>query len=82
MFVRVEDGIRRLDALVADAERSNVWNRLAELRQRYELTCPKCGKKFWMTPELIRTSWVNGKWEGYRCPEPGCGGSVKPEKAA
>jgi hypothetical protein len=82
MFVRVDTGIRLFDALVADADRNNVWKRLAELQQRYELDCPKCGKKFWLTPELIKTSWVDGTLKGYRCPEPDCGGVAKEEKAA
>ena len=82
MFVRVDTGIRLFDALVADADRNNVWKQLAELQQRYQFECPKCGKKFWLTTELIKTSWVNGKLEGYRCPDPDCGGIAKPEQAA
>jgi len=82
MFVRVETGIRRFEQLVADAEENNIWKRLAELQQRYQFQCPKCRKKFWLTPELIKTSWASGKLEGYRCPDPGCGGIAKPEKAA
>ena len=82
MFVRVETGIRRFEQLVADAEENNIWKRLAELPQRYQFQCPKCRKKFWLTPELIKTSWASGKLEGYRCPDPGCGGIAKPEKAA
>ncbi|HMK31763.1 MAG TPA: hypothetical protein VK473_18915 [Terriglobales bacterium] len=82
MFVRVEDGIRRFEQLVADADRNDIWKRLADLQQRYELECPRCKKKFWLTTELIKTSWVNGRFEGYRCPDPNCEGLVKPEKAA
>ena len=82
MFVRVETGIRRFEQLVADADENNIWKRLAELQQRYQFQCPKCRKKFWLTPELIKTSWASGRLEGYRCPDPGCGGIAKPEKAA
>ena len=82
MFVRVETGIQRFEQLVADAERNDIWKRLAELQQRYEFHCPRCGKKFWLTPELITTSWVNGELEGYRCPDSECGGIAKPEKGA
>jgi transcription elongation factor Elf1 len=82
MFVRVETGIRRFEQLVADADENHIWKRLAELQQRYQFQCPKCRKKFWLTPELIKTSWASGKLEGYRCPDPGCGGIAKPEKAA
>jgi len=82
MFVRVDTGIRLFDALIADADRSNVWKRLAELQQRYKFDCPKCGKPFWLTAELIQTSWINGKLKGYRCPEPNCDGIAETEKAA
>jgi transcription elongation factor Elf1 len=82
MFVRVETGIRRLEALVKDAADNNMWKRLADLERSYRFECPKCGKKFWLTKELIATSWVSGKLEGYRCPDPQCGGIVKEEKAA
>ncbi len=82
MFVRIESGIRLFDALIADADRNNVWKRLYELQQRYEFECPKCANKFWLTTELIKTSWVDGKLQGYRCPEPNCGGIAKPKEAA
>ncbi|MBZ5722087.1 MAG: hypothetical protein LAO03_17070 [Acidobacteriia bacterium] len=82
MFVRVETGIRRFEQLVADADRNHIWKRLADLEQRYQLQCPRCGKKFWLTTELIKTSWMNGTLEGYRCPEAECGGIAKPGKAA
>ncbi len=82
MFVRVETGIRRFEQLVADAAGNNIWKRLAELQHRYQFDCPRCGKKFWLTTELIKTSWTSGKLEGYRCPDPECGGIAKPEKAA
>jgi transcription elongation factor Elf1 len=82
VFVRGKTGIRRFEELVADAAGNNVWKRLAELQQRYQFECPKCRKKFWLTPELIKTNWANGKLEGYRCPDSACGGIAKPGKAA
>ena len=81
-FVRVETGIRRFEQLVADADENNIWKRLAELQHRYQFDCPRCGQKFWLTTELIKTSWASGKLEGYRCPDPECGGIAKPVKAA
>jgi len=59
MFVRVETGIRRFEAIIEAADRDDVWGRMAKLERRYELRCPKCEKKFWLTPELINTSWVS-----------------------
>jgi predicted RNA-binding Zn-ribbon protein involved in translation (DUF1610 family) len=82
MFVRIESGIQRFEALVAKAEANDIWKRLADLQHRYEFECPKCGKRFWLTEELIKTSWMNGKLQGYRCPEKGCDGIVKTEQAA
>jgi len=82
MFVRVETGIRRFEAMIEAADRDDVWGRMAKLQQRYELQCPKCEKKFWLTPELIKTSWVSGTFEGYRCPDSDCGGIAKEEEAA
>jgi len=79
MFVRVETGIRRFEAMIEAADRDDVWGRLAKLQHRYELRCPKCEKKFWLTPELIKTSWVNGTFEGYRCPDSECDGIAKEE---
>src|SRR5204862_5794590 len=55
MFVRVETGIRRFERLVADAAGNNIWKRLAELQHRYQFDCPRCGQKFWLIPELIKT---------------------------
>ncbi len=79
MFVRVETGIRRFEAMVEAADRDDVWGRMAKLQRRYELRCPKCEKKFWLTPELIKTSWMSGTFQGYRCPNADCGGIAKEE---
>lgn len=80
MFVRSETGIRKFRQLVEEAETRNIWERLAELEQRYQKKCPVCGKSFWVTEELIATNWFSGCFEGYRCPEEGCDGIVKPEE--
>jgi predicted RNA-binding Zn-ribbon protein involved in translation (DUF1610 family) len=82
MFVRIESGIHQFEALIEQADGNDIWKRLAELQHRYEFECPKCGKKFWLTEDLIKTSWVNGKLEGYRCPDKDCNGIAKLEKAA
>ena len=56
------------------------WKRLEELQRRYQKKCPKCGKEFWITPEQIKTSWMDGSFVGYRCPERGCDGMATWEK--
>jgi predicted RNA-binding Zn-ribbon protein involved in translation (DUF1610 family) len=76
LFIRSRAGIEYFERLMADAERRNIWQRLEKLQGRYQRKCPKCGKTFWIVPEQIQTSWVDGKFEGYRCPERRCDGVV------
>ena len=76
MFVRNDVGIRRLEKLIEEAQTQSIWERLTELRKRYEKTCSNCRKKFWVTEENRETDWF-GDLEGYRCPE--CGTIWKPE---
>jgi DNA-directed RNA polymerase subunit RPC12/RpoP len=77
MFVRNDAGIRDLQRLTAAPDQMNAWTRLAELQQRFQKTCPKCGNKFWITEESIATSWFDGRFTGYRCPDPACEGIVE-----
>jgi len=49
---------------------NHVWQAWLSYNKRYQPQCPRCSKRFWLTPELLKTSWVNGKPEGYRCPDP------------
>jgi hypothetical protein len=79
MFVRNQNGIRRFEELAAEASEQGIWERLEEIKSRYQKKCPDCGKRFWITDELISTSWFDGKFNGYRCPEDGCSGIVQPE---
>lgn len=76
MFVRGKAGLRSFEQLLADAERRNIWKRLDDLQDRYQRKCPDCGRAFWIVPDQIKTSWVDGTFEGYRCPERGCKGFV------
>jgi hypothetical protein len=68
--------MRSFEQLVSDAEQRNIWKRLDDLQVRYQRKCPDCGKSFWIVPDQIKTSWVDGSFEGYRCPESGCKGFV------
>lgn len=74
MFVRAGSGIERFEALIAQGEAGNSLDRVSEMEERYRKKCPKCGKSFWITPELMQTSWFNGELTGYRCPTAGCNG--------
>ncbi len=80
LFVRTEPGIRRFEGLVADAEARNIWERLKKLETRYQKKCPECETTFWVNEKSIATSWLDGRFVGYRCPEPDCDGVVKPEE--
>jgi predicted RNA-binding Zn-ribbon protein involved in translation (DUF1610 family) len=80
MFVRVESGIRKFEKLVADAEANNIWERLRTLESQYRRKCPKCGRTFWARDDLIATSWFDGSFIGYECPEPDCDGIAKREE--
>lgn len=74
LFIRSKAGMHSFEELVSDAERRNIWKRLDDLQARYQRKCPDCGRGFWIVPDQIKTSWVDGSFEGYRCPERGCKG--------
>jgi ssDNA-binding Zn-finger/Zn-ribbon topoisomerase 1 len=76
LFVRSKAGTHCFEQLVSDAEQRNIWKRLDDLQSRYQRRCPVCKKDFWIAPDQIKTSWVDGTFEGYRCPERGCSGVV------
>ena len=81
MFIRSRSGIERFVVLVERAESGDALHRLPEMERRYRKKCPKCGKWFWITPELLETSWFDGEATGFKCPEKGCSGIVKLESA-
>ena len=74
MFVRNTAGIRAFDKQVENADRKGVWETLTEMERRYRKRCPECRRKFWIQPSQIETSWFDGKFVGFRCPEEGCEG--------
>jgi transcription elongation factor Elf1 len=76
LFVRSKAGMQVFERLVSDAGQSNIWKRLDDLQKRYRGKCPECGKEFWIVPDQIKTSWLDGTFEGYRCPERDCDGVV------
>ncbi|MGB6405227.1 MAG: hypothetical protein WBF26_20480 [Candidatus Sulfotelmatobacter sp.] len=76
LFVRSKAGMNVFEELVSDAAQRNIWKRLDDLQSRYRRKCPECKKEFWIIPDQIKTNWMNGSFEGYRCPERGCDGVV------
>jgi len=77
LFVRNDTGIALFERLVDGAEERHIWQRLEELQQQYRKKCPKCGRMFWIHPDRVKTNWMDGSFEGYRCPERGCDGVAK-----
>jgi DNA-directed RNA polymerase subunit RPC12/RpoP len=74
VFVRGPNGIKEFNRLVETTGDEALLPRLFRMEQRYRLTCPECGNKFWITPDLIKTSMFDGSIKGFRCPERGCSG--------
>ncbi len=74
VFIRGPAGIKEFSRLVETTSAASVLARLMQMEQRYRLACPKCGRRFWISPELIKTSVFDGSVKGFHCPERGCGG--------
>jgi DNA repair exonuclease SbcCD ATPase subunit len=53
--------------------------RVSELEKLILRTCPECGEEFRIGENLIKTSWFDGSFRAFRCPNQGCQGVVPPE---
>ncbi len=80
VFVRGPEGIAAFNKLVETAVPKDVWAKIKEMEPRYRLKCPQCGHRFWIEPELIKTSFFDGSLEGFRCPIESCDSTVPWEK--
>lgn len=77
VFVRGPAGIAEFERLLERTGGKNgPLDRLREMEDRYRLTCPECGCRFWAEPKLIKTSTFDGRLKGFRCPGKGCGAIV------
>ena len=74
VFVRGPAGIKEFSCLLQTTSDEGLLVRLNHMEQRYRLTCPECGNKFWIAPRLIKTSAFDGSVKGFRCPEKNCDG--------
>lgn len=74
LFVRGPAGIREFSRLLQSTSEAPLLVRMTEMERRYRLVCPSCGHKFWLAPDLIKTSMFDGSVKGFRCPEQGCEG--------
>jgi len=80
VFIRGPAGIAAFDRLIDRASSEDLWTRLREMERRYYQKCPKCGRRFWIEPELAKTSIFDGSLQGFRCPQKNCGATVAWEK--
>jgi transcription elongation factor Elf1 len=79
LFVRGKGGIQRFAQLLDRAGQGDLLARYGEMERRYHPTCPACGKQFWVTRDLIETSWFDGGVKGARCPAKECGAVISSE---
>ena len=80
VFIRGPAGIATFNRLVERGSGEDLWTRIAEMERRYRLKCPECGCRFWIEPELVKTSIFDGSLQGFRCPQKNCGATVEWEK--
>jgi len=80
MFVRGPAGISGFNRLIESGNNQDLWTTLKEMKPRYHLKCPECGCRFWIRPELVKTSLFDGRLQGFRCPEKKCGTTVALEE--
>lgn len=76
LFVRGRSGVEAFDRLAERAGEGDVWARLAKLEESYRVQCPGCKHSFWIEPGLIKTSWFDGTFKGFRCPREDCRATV------
>ena len=72
VFVRGPGGIAEFNRLLVQTSKEGIVGRLKQMAQRYRLTCQECGHEFWIKPELIKTSILDGSVKGFRCPQEDC----------
>ncbi len=76
LFIRGPAGIEEFKRLLKNTNQDGLLSRLKEIEQRYRLSCPKCGRQFWIEPQLIKTSVFDGSVKGFRCPQKSCEATV------
>ena len=76
VFVRGPAGIAAFYRLIERANGQDLWTTLAEMKRRYYLKCARCGTRFWVQPELAKTSMFDGSLQGFQCPDKKCGSTV------
>ena len=80
LFIRGPAGIDAFFRLVERADNQDLFTKLAEMERRFRLKCPECGCRFWIEPDLLKTSIFDGSVKGFRCPQKNCDAIVAWEK--
>ncbi len=70
--------VTRAELNEARIEATKNQRRLAELEKAMSRSCPECGEEFRIREDLIKTSWLDGRFAGYQCPKEGCEGLAPP----
>lgn len=78
LFIRGPGGIEEFKRLIEKGNSTGLLDRLEEMDRRYRLACPECRCRFWIEPNLVKTSSFDGSLKGFRCPK--CGEIVPWER--
>jgi predicted RNA-binding Zn-ribbon protein involved in translation (DUF1610 family) len=75
-LAQIKRQLRDKDQRSTKEQRSirNLEKGIVELEALVHRICPECGKEFQIREDLIKTSWVNGRFQGFKCPQTGCRG--------
>jgi transcription elongation factor Elf1 len=76
LLVRGPAGISSFQRMIDSGTNQGLWTTLKGLEPLYRLKCPACGCRFWIKPNLVKTSMFDGSLRGFRCPEKKCGATV------
>jgi hypothetical protein len=76
LFIRGPLGISSFQRILDSGKNQGLWATLKGLEPLYHLKCLKCGCRFWIKPNLVKTSIFDGSLQGVRCPEKKCGTTV------
>jgi predicted RNA-binding Zn-ribbon protein involved in translation (DUF1610 family) len=80
LFVRKDDGIAALNKIssggsaASNASTEKLREKIRSLEKLVLRTCPECGAEFKIREGLIKTSWLDGRFQGFKCPKDGCKG--------
>lgn len=71
----------RNQTAIAVSQNKKLHEQISELEKLAHRVCPDCKQKFSIQDALIKTSWLNGSFIGFKCPNAKCKGIVLPQIA-